>query len=124
MKRPDKDETAIGRILIAMGLVTPGQVARACELQRKAAEDEQVGTFLVAHGHLSMEQLRLALSAQHGLQSKAKHKRALAQATIAQHSGDSVVRLAGRVRDRAAAVRRAPTGRGYPAVVAVDDDTR
>lgn len=115
MKRPEDDETSVGRVLIAMGVCTPGQVARAAELQRKMAEDERIGVYLVAHGHASLEQLRMAINAQEGLRSKAKHKRALAQATIAQQSGASVVSLADRVMGRAAEVRK-KTGQGYPAV--------
>lgn len=115
--RPEDDETSIGRVLIAMGVCTPGQVARAAELQRKAPEDERIGVFLVAHGHASVEQLRLAINAQVGLRSKAKHKRALAQATIAQQSGAAVVSFADRVRSRAAEVSK-KTGQGYPAVQA------
>lgn len=114
-KRPEEDETSIGRILIAMGLCTPGQVARAAELQRKATTEDKIGIFLVAHGLLSMEQLELALNAQEGLRSKAKHKRALAQASIAQQSGSSIVKLVDRVRGKAAEVRR-KTGTEFPAV--------
>lgn len=114
-KRPEDDETSIGRILIAMGLCTPGQVSRAAELQRKATAEDRIGIFLVAHGHVSMEQLELALNAQEGLRSKAKHKRALAQASIAQQSGSSIVKLVDRVRGKAAEARR-KTGTEFPAV--------
>ena len=119
MKRPEDDETSVGRVLIAMGVCSPGQVARAAELQRRATEEERLGIYLVAHGHISLEQLRMAISAQEGLRSKAKHKRALAQATIAQQSGAAVVRLADRVMGRAAEARRKT---GQVPIVAVADD--
>jgi hypothetical protein len=113
--RPEDDETSIGRILIAMGLCTPGQVSRVAELQKKSSTEDQMGMFLVAHGLISMKQLELALNAQEGLRSKAKHKRALAQAEIAKQSGSSVVKLADRVRGMATEVKR-QTGTEFPAV--------
>jgi len=116
--RPEDDTTSVGRILVAMGLCTPGQVARVVELQKNSSSEDRIGIFLVAHGLISMEQLELALSAQEGLRSKAKHKRALAQASIAQQSGSSTMELADRVRGRAAEVRR-KTGTDFPAVTSL-----
>lgn len=113
--QPEDDETSLGRILIAMGLCTPGQVSRAAELQRKSSTEDRIGIFLVAHGLISLEQLELALNAQEGLRSKARYKRALAQAAIAKQSGSSIVKLAGRVRGRAAEAKK-QTGTEFPAV--------
>lgn len=115
---PDQDSTSLGQILVAMGACTSLQVTCAAEEQRKASEDRRIGMFLVAHGVVSREQLEAALEAQTGLRSKKRHLRALAQADIAEKSGDCLTRFALMVRHKSSEVKRKTTGSGHPAITA------
>lgn len=98
------ESTFIGNILISMGIITQGQVARALEIQG-TGNDKALGHILISLGYLSHEQLKIALHAQEHLRSKNSYQRAMAQAEIAKCGSKSVISLASRVKEKAHDVR-------------------
>jgi hypothetical protein len=115
MKRAGRDDTEIGSILIAMGVCTSRQVEIAAKKYKEDALDKRLGTYLVAQGHVSRQQLDMAVNAQAGLRSKKRHRRAMAQADIAESSSVANLSLARNLRKRAAAVR-STTGQDHAAI--------
>lgn len=129
---PKEGDTSLGRILVSMGFCTAEQIYKAVEDQRRCVKDKMIGAFLMESSRVDKKQLKEALSAQEGLRSKSFSKRALAQATIAQRSGEAVSSLAGFVCGKSIELKRqsqvihekVTTGGGHPAVtkeMLVDD---
>jgi len=116
MRNSDDEDTSIGGILIAMGLVNDGQLAMAIHKHQEADRDTLIGLLLVSEGVITEDQLEEALSAQEGLRSWSRHKRALAQADIAQASGSALQKTMRRIRNRSAEVRREATGDSHLAI--------
>lgn len=111
--KPADDPTSLGSILVTMGMITEDQLAEIVELQERATVDQLIGRLAVAEQLITADQLEEALSAQAGLRSKSKPKRALAQAKIVELSAAVITGAATRLRARAAEVRKASTGQGY-----------
>jgi hypothetical protein len=109
------DPTSIGLILVSMGMITEEQLAKVVELQERSTIDYLIGRLAISEGLITSDQLEDALSAQAGLRSKSKPKRALAQAKIAELSVTVLTHCATRLRARATAERRERT-REYPTV--------
>jgi len=116
--KPADDPTSLGSILVDMGLLSRENLATVVELQERSSLDQLLGRLAVAEGLISADQLEEALSAQAGLRSKSRPRRALAQAKIVELSAALVKGAATRLRARATEVRKAHTGQGYPAVSA------
>jgi len=116
--KPADDPTSLGQILVDMGLLSEGDLKAVVELQERSTLDQLLGRLAVAEGLISADQLEEALSAQAGLRSKSRPRRALAQAKIVELSAALVKGAATRLRARATAERKSRTGQGYPAVTA------
>lgn len=110
------DTTTVGAVLLAMGLITPGQLAAIVEEQNKSSVDELIGALMVKNRMISSEQLEMALSAQSGLRSKKKHTRAMAVGEIAKQSNGRVIALASTIREKSSAARRKVTGSEFKAI--------
>jgi len=103
------DTTSLGYILVAMGLVTPGQLAAVLEEQEKVSLELLIGKLMVANHMISTDQLDKALKIQEKLRSKNKSVRAKTQANIAQTGSANVIQLASRLRETVFELKKATT---------------
>jgi uncharacterized protein with PIN domain len=114
--KPADDPTSLGSILVTLGMITADQLAAVIELQERATLDHLIGRLAVAEGLITADQLDEALSAQAGLRSSSRSRRALAQAKIVELSAAIVTRCATMLKTRAVEIRRSRTGQGHAAI--------
>ena len=115
---PSADPTSIGCILVAMSVVTPEQLSDAVAQQERASLEHLLGKLLVADGHCTSEQLKIALEAQEDMRSRDTRKQAMAVAEIAKHRKRGTNGARSRIIERSASIVRKATGSGHPAVTA------
>ena len=113
---PSDDQTSIGSILVAMGALTEEQLSSAVREQRNMEEDVVLGKLLLASGVITEDQLKIALQSQSDLRSGKKHKRAMAQSVIAEHSIGAVIALATKIRNKSKETKERITGTEFPKV--------
>lgn len=109
------DSTSLGSILVQMGMITEEQLAEIVQLQDRASIDLLIGRLAIAEALITPDQLEEALSAQAGLRSKSRSRRALAQVKIVELSAVVIKRTATSLKVQAVAMRRARASGGYAA---------
>ena len=109
------DPTALGNILIELGLITLEQLAEAIERQENSTLEQLLGAVLVHQGYCTKEDVDTALSAQKSMRQGKKVRQALAMADLAIRRKTS-----NGARDRAiqsgARFARSASSASYPAV--------
>lgn len=111
-----ESQTTIGSILVSMGAITEEQLAVAVEEQLNSSVDVLIGKILVADGAISRERLEAALLVQQELRGKDKHRRALAQAKIAEQSTGALLDVSMKLRKEAREAKEKITGTEYPKI--------
>ncbi len=94
------DDSSIGVILLAMGLIDQDQLQNALSAQRKEREQHRLGSLLQDMGAVSLDDIELAIKVQEGSRSKKHGERAIAAATVAQQRRKHASRASKRLTER------------------------
>jgi hypothetical protein len=113
---PADDPTSLGAILLSMGVLNEDQLDELIDMQERATLENLLGKLAIAEGLISAGQLEEALSAQEGLRSKSKHRRALAAVELSERATATVTSIAAKLKTTISAERRRRTGDRHPAI--------
>lgn len=105
---PDEGESLVA-VLVALGAVPRSRAEEIERFARGMSKDEILGELLLRRGLIRAETLKEALRVRRDLSSPNPRTRALAAASLAARSAESVRELAGSVRET---VRRSERSRG------------
>lgn len=114
--------TALGTLLVKMGVLSESDLASAIALQETADEDALLGHQLVAHGVCTAEQIDVALKAQAQIRSADRSDAAMGVADIAAYRRHTTHHARRNLVLRAQEVVRKATGQGYPAIAVLTKD--
>ena len=111
------DQTALGYLLIEMGLITEKQLEEVVKLQGQIHQDARLGRLLVRRGICDEDEVKQALSYQHRLRKTDPTHRAIIMADLAMRRKRraSVVAQRERVMQKGARVFRSISDE-YPEV--------
>jgi len=91
-----EDRTSLGQVLLALGMVTEEQLSEV-QAAKDGDPDLLLGRLLVVGEVITEDELDTALSAQAGLRSSKRTRRAQGEAQIASHRMGRVITMASRL---------------------------